>query len=249
MVRVVRAPKRSGRKSASAFCPAKGHSTASVTWPGYVMTVTGVSEKGVAVFLHVANARRTLTPRRDSLPTAVAARAILEGADVEGGFELAAGLLEQTSPPAGYLTRVVLPEVPEGEPGPVKVFEADYQNVAVRSAERLCVVTNHFLRAKAPRGAGRDSSGRYDKLENCLVTYLEEQDRRVSTAETWEALALVQRSGRRFATLHSIVFRQQPWVLEVAIGTLGPNGRVLGAAKSQRRYRLQREGVFPREPR
>ena len=35
--------------------PNKGHSHASVTWPGYVMTVTGVSEKGVAVFLHVGS--------------------------------------------------------------------------------------------------------------------------------------------------------------------------------------------------
>jgi hypothetical protein len=229
--------------------PQNGRSFAAVTWPGYAMAVTGVNEDGVCVFLHVGNGRRTLAPRKDSLPTATAARQILAGATVSNGFQLAAQLLAQTSPPAGYLTRVVLPATPTAQPGPVRVFETDYREVHERSEERLCVVTNHFVVAGEPDDAGPDSGGRYQKLTNCVLEYLGAEDRRVSPPEAWQALARVQKSGRYFASLHSMVFRQDPWCFEVALGTVGANRRVQGAPGSPRRYRLQREGVFPEDPR
>src|SRR5262245_52487205 len=57
-----------------------GTAVASVTWPGYVGTVTGIDEEGVAAFLHVGSARITLAPEPGSWPTAVAAREILQQA-------------------------------------------------------------------------------------------------------------------------------------------------------------------------
>ena len=144
---------------------------------------------------------------------------------------------------------MVLPGTPSGQRGPVRVFETDHRKVTDRSEDRLCVVTNHFVAAGDPEAVGRDSGGRYQKLTNCLLEYLGGDDQRVSAAEAWQALSRVQKSGRRFATLHSMVFRQDPWVFEVALGDAGPSRRVRGAPGSPRRYRLQREGVFPTQPR
>jgi hypothetical protein len=45
------------------------------------------------------------------------------------------------------------------------------------------------------------------------------------------------------------VFRQDPWIFELALGELDGNRRVQGAPGSPRRYRLQREGVFRGNPR
>ena len=51
-----------------------GIAVASVAWPGYVGTVTGVSSEGIAAFLHVGSAQVTYTPEPGSWPSAVAAR-------------------------------------------------------------------------------------------------------------------------------------------------------------------------------
>ncbi len=229
--------------------PNQGKSFATVTWPGYIMAVTGVNSDGVCVFLHTGNGHRIMAPRKGCVPAAAAARQILESATTNNGFELARRLVAETSPPASYLTRVVLPATPAGEPGPVRVFEADHREVRERKEERLCVVTNHFVVAGDPTVAGQDSGGRYRELASCLDQYLHEQDHQVSSEEAWQALARVQKSGIRFASLHSMVFRQDPWVFELAVGKLDGNRRVQGAPGSPRRYQLQREGVFPANPR
>jgi hypothetical protein len=229
--------------------PHQGKSFATVTWPGYVVAVTGVNAEGVCVFLHAGNGRRTMALRRGAWPTAAAARQILEEATVANGFELARRALAETSPPSSYLTRVVLPATPAGESGPVRVFEADHREITERKEERLCVVTNHFVVARDPAAAGPDSGGRYRELVGCLDEYLRAEDHQVSVDEAWRALAQVQKSGRRFASLHSMVFRQSPFVFELAVGRLDSKGRVRGAPGSPRRYRLRREGVFRGNPR
>ena len=70
-------------------------------------------------------------------------------------------------------------------------------------------------------------------------------DRLVSIEETWVMLALVQRGGKRaFGTLHSLVFRPEPWCFELRIAEAKPEGLV-GAPDSSRRFALPRETVFP----
>lgn len=226
-----------------------GRATASVTWPGYVPVVTGISRAGVATFLHVGSAKVTLTPEPGSWPTAVAARAILEGVAADttaaAAFELAADRLSWTSPPAGFLTRVVLPRVPTNGP-PVAVFETDSKK-AVRGGAitDYSVVTNHFCVRQDGRSAGRDSTGRAKQLGQGLDRCLAEDDKAVSPAEIWGVLSNVERGGgRRFGTLHSLVFRHEPWCFELRIGTLDDNGRIVAATASERRFELTREQIF-----
>jgi hypothetical protein len=55
----------------------------------------------------------------------------------------------------------------------------------------------------------------------------------------------VQRGGgHAFGTLHSLVFRQEPWCFELRIAELGPVGLV-AAPVSSRRWSVPREVLFP----
>ena len=223
--------------------------TASVTWPGYVATVTGVSSAGVAAFLHVGSAKITMAPEPDSWPTAVAARRILEQLDrtktAKQNFDKARALLSHTSPPAGFLTRVVLPVVPENGP-PVAVFETDSRkSVQGENSKRYSVVTNHFTTREDGRKAAGDSLGREEKLCAGVEGCFDEGDEKVSIEEAWQLLSKVERGGgRRFGTLHALVFRDQPWCFELRIAVADEKGRVVAATQSSRRFALTREQVF-----
>ncbi|MCA8976370.1 MAG: hypothetical protein KDC98_16745, partial [Planctomycetes bacterium] len=227
-----------------------GATSASVTWPGYIATVTGVSSEGAAAFLHVGSAKITLTPEPESWPAGVAARCILEQLTAKRtaaeNIRTARSLLSNTSPPAGYLTRVVLPRVADGEV-PVVVFETDSRrSEPAEVTGSFSVVTNHFHSRKDGREASPDSLGRERKLCAGIESCLGEGDDRVSVAEAWQILTGVERGGgRRFGTLHSLVFRHEPWCFELRIATV-EKGRVVAATSSPRRHVLTREQVFGR---
>lgn len=92
-----------------------GRATASVTWPGYVGAVTGISKAGLAAFLHVGwqddvDNWSPIPGRRRSRCGACSSRA----ARMRAAASTAQQLLGNTSPPAGYLLHVVLPRVPAG---------------------------------------------------------------------------------------------------------------------------------------
>ncbi|MFO1077452.1 MAG: C45 family autoproteolytic acyltransferase/hydrolase [Planctomycetota bacterium] len=222
--------------------------TASVTWPGYVATVTGVSSEGVAAFLHVGTGKITYTPEAESWPTAVAARCILEqlraDAPAAASFGKARELLSNTSPPAGFLTRVVLATVPAGG-APVGVFETDHRkSVLADGPAEFSVVTNHFHTRKDGREASKDSLGREQQLCDGVAGCLREGDDKVSVEEAWQLLAKVQRGGRRgFGTLHALVFRNAPWCFELRIATMDGK-QIVPATASQRRFALTREQLF-----
>lgn len=224
----------------------EGRAVASVTWPGYVGTITGVSSDGVAAFLHVGNANITYTPEPDSWPTAMALRAILEqvaGASGQQGLELAQKLLGNTSAPAGYITRVVLPQ--PGADGPVGLFEAD-RNKVVRAAVAQCeVTTNHFQGRTDGRAASKDSTDRQKSISTGLEK-VGASGAKVTPAAAWQMLAEVQRGGSRaFGTLHSLVFRHAPWCFELRIAEPGEGGLV-AAPVSTRRWSVPREVLFPK---
>ncbi|MCR9245602.1 MAG: C45 family peptidase [bacterium] len=227
-----------------------GTATASITWPGYVPVVTGISSEGVAAFLHVGSGKVTLTPEPDSWPTGVAARRILESVRAahtpKDAFAKAEDLLSYTSPPAGFLTRVVLPSVP-AKGAPVAVFETDSKKpVRGGSVEEFSVVTNHFFQRRDGRGSSRDSERRVEQMSECVAGCFDGGDQKVSPAEAWEALTKVERGGgRRFGTLHSLVFRQAPWCFELRIGTQDERGRIVPATQSARRFALKRDQLFP----
>ena len=69
-------------------------------------------------------------------------------------------------------------------------------------------------------------------------------DRSVDPAEAWQILASVERGGgHHFGTLHSLVFRHEPWHFEMRVADHEESGLV-AAPSSSRRYRLTREQVF-----
>ena len=96
---------------------------------------------------------------------------------------------------------------------------------------------------KDGRDAGSDSQNRERQLGDCLGKCLTSGDKVTSVDEAWDALHLVDRGGRSFGTLHSLVFRHEPWCFELRIAEPGDKG--LGAAPvSSRRYALTRQQVF-----
>ncbi len=223
---------------------------ATVTWPGYVGAVTGINRDGVAAFLHVGTGQITMTPEPSSWPTAIAAREILRrstGQPAEQVFALAQELLGYTSPPAGYLTRIVLP-VPPAHGSPAGLFETDSHKCLRATVDGPCIVTNHFL----GRHDGRDASG--DSLERAKLVQagvdgcLHDGDHQVSIAEGWQMLAAVQRGGgAKFGTLHSLVFRAEPWCFELRLAEV-QEGKLVAAPQSSRRFALAREVLFPADP-
>jgi hypothetical protein len=226
-----------------------GRAVASVTWPGYVATITGVSSEGVAVFLHVGTGAITWTPEPDSWPTGIAARVILERAAAAAGaaaFPLAQDLLANTSPPAGYITRVVLPSIPAGDE-PYGVFETDRDSCRRARLGGPNIATNHFLGRADGRKASKDSLDRAAKAGERLQYCLRNGDHKLSPAEGWTLLQSVERGGKHaFGTLHSLVFRAEPWYFELRIAEL--RGRDLVAAPSSARvFALDRAALFQKD--
>lgn len=224
--------------------PHDARATASVSWPGYVGTVTGVSEDGVAAYLHVGSAQFSL-PQPSSWPSATAVRELLRESD-RGAARLAKAEehLDYTSPPVGFMTHVVLPELGDLE-RPVAVFETNAADtVRGKPGAGPFVVTNHFRTRKDGRKASRDSTGREQDLTSGISGCMKVDDRRIDFVEAWRMLQSVEAGGgHHFGTLHSLVFRHEPWFFELRVGDHQSDGLV-GAASSKRRYRLTREQVF-----
>ncbi|MBL8755263.1 MAG: hypothetical protein JNK15_18330 [Planctomycetes bacterium] len=225
---------------------ADGKAVASVSWPGYVGTVTGVSSDGMAAFLHVGTGAITYTPEPSSWPTAVAARALLAAGVCDRTAMLARGkdLLGYTSPPAGFLTHVVLPVVP-ADGTPALVFETDAKKCVPATAGAGCeVLTNHFRTRTDGRTASKDSVDREQSLQKGIAGCIEVADKKVSVAEAWDVLATVDRGGKRgFGTLHALVFRHEPWCFELRVGETKDSGLV-AAPVSSRQYVLSRAELF-----
>lgn len=223
-----------------------GRAVAAVSWPGYIGAVTGVSSDGLAAFLHVGSATITYTPQPSSWPSAIAVRELLaHGASEPAAiWARAKELLGNTSPPAGFLTHVVLPVVPAQGP-PAVVFETDAKScVPGEPGPGPLVVTNHFRSRTDGRPASADSVDRQQRLEKELAGCFDLADRRVSIEEAWQILASVDRGGgHAFGTLHALVFRHEPWCFELRVGAVGEKG-IVAAPASDRRHVLSRRQVF-----
>ena len=224
-----------------------GRAVASVGWPGYVGAVTGVSSDGLAAFLHVGSAEVTFTPEPESWPSAIATRVLLErckAADGEAVFAECKRLLGYTSPPAGYLSHVVLPRAAD-KAAPFAVFETDSKScVAAERAPGASVLTNHFLTRADGRPASKDSVDREKRVRRGIDGCLGEGDKRVSIDEAWELLRSVQRGGvHAFGTLHSVVFRHEPWCFELRVASMDGK-KIVAAPDSTRRHSLTRKELF-----
>ncbi|MEE2887160.1 MAG: C45 family peptidase [Planctomycetota bacterium] len=234
--------------------PHEGKAFASIAWPGYVGVVTGINEDGVATFLHVGNSKADSMPLPGCIPTAMAARETLRDSDVSDAYEAASEFLRETSAPRGYLTRVVLPTSVAGQPA--RVFEADRARVSWREPAPYCVVTNHFLSRKGERRVSKDSRHRRQgilaEIDKTLAdggkatvadmwSYLRSVDRGIAAARKYKR---PKRAALRAGTLHSLVFRNDPWVFELGIGEFDATEGITAATRSGRRYCLARDQVF-----
>ena len=110
------------------------------------------------------------------------------------------------------------------------------------------VVTNHFQGRPEGRPAGRDSTGRMRDIRQSLEHCLANEDKKVSADEVWQALDQVAKSDRINTTVHSLVFRAQPWLFELRIGEVRPDNKIVPSTRSDRRYQLTREQIFPDDP-
>ncbi len=211
---------------------------ASVTWPGYVGAITAVEQRGLAVFVHYGNAGVSWTPKDGAVPTALATRAIL-AAGPAGALAAARQALAATAPPAGFLTRVVLPSGPRAE----TVFEHGDEAQHERLGGAISVTSNHFLGIEGERGISLDSGMRFDAVTACLG-----EAQPIDAALAWRALAAAQRGeGFVFPTLHSLVYRAEPWCFELRIAARDAAGKLVPAPESPRRYAVPR-GVLFRQP-
>lgn len=222
-----------------------GRALCSVTWPGYVAVVTGINSDGLAAYLHVGTGKISRTPEPDSWPTAVAARAILAAAPagaMAAGVARAKEMLEHTSPPAGFITRLVWPSVPAvGQPA--AVFETDVRRcIQAEPTAGWCITTNHFATRTDGRPASADSRDREQKVREALEAASAQG--RVTPAAAWQALRSVERGGQRFGTLHALVFRHEPWCFELAIAAVDGK-ECVPAPRVAQRYVLAREQLFP----
>ncbi|MCA8941968.1 MAG: hypothetical protein KDB80_05350, partial [Planctomycetes bacterium] len=214
-----------------------GRAVATVGWPGYLGCVTGVNSDGAAAFLHVGSGEHG-PPEPGSVPTATAASEVLRTATIDDLPAVAKRWIDETSPPSSYISRFVAPRLPIGRATPVAVFEAETRRAALRDRERPCVVTNDFF------GDRPEDCSRYRTIVAEVGTCLTSGDTKLSVTEAWAALRAVDRSSAGFATLHSLVFRADPWVFELRVGTVDARGNVLSAVRANRRFALSREQLF-----
>mgnify|MGYP003343968037 CR=1 FL=1 len=151
-------------------------------------------------------------------------------------------LLEHTSPPAGYLTHVVMPTVPKGG-SPAAVFETDSKDSALggdgAGAATGLVLTNHFQVRQDGRGASKDSLSREKELHDGIAGCLAVEDKVVSIEKAWRLLTGVER-GRKssLGTLHSLVFRHEPWCFELRVAAV-VDELLVPAPSSARRITLK----------
>jgi len=117
------------------------------------------------------------------------------------------------------------------------------------------VVTNHFLSRAGERKVSKDSRQRRQDLLAKVGESLKGSGK-VTVGDMWAFLRCVDRgraAARRYempkralraGTLHSLVFRNEPWVFELGIGVFDTKHGITAATRSSRRYRLTRDQVF-----
>jgi hypothetical protein len=202
------------------FEPNDGHRFVSFAFPGLIGAVTGLSDAGVGVFLHVGNGGFGGGEVGRSLPPAMIARTVLEECAPAGAAKRARDLLAICNIRNSYLFRVVT--TGEGAP-PTTVFEVDPRGFeeqklpdGSKDEPPLLVTTNHYLTRGALFEAIPDSQIRWSNLEDAESKCLAAGDRVIDASEAWTGLAAVKQEGF-ILTLHSIVWKPRTQELWAAL--------------------------------
>ncbi len=206
----------------------------SVTWPGFIGCLTGLSSEGVSVCLHDVDAGRPTLPLGFS-PRALVLRELIESLRPPAWVDEARSLLTRRMSRVGNNVVVSIPFAPGGKEA-AAVFEYDgkillNKGVTVRTvngaeskkadpAEKCSLVcTNHYRRRAEP-----EPCGRYDRIAEQLALWAG-SGAKIDVAEAWAILRDVARhtpsDERGLETYHSVVFRPNARRMHVAFSTAG----------------------------
>ncbi len=184
---------------------------ASVTWPGYVGAFTAINHRGVAIFLHDGNGRRSPQPTGQYVPMTLVMMDILEQAKPENTWRYVRNAVQVHATPFSYLVRVVAPWT-TNTPVPSAVFRRDADAAGFNPAKQdMTITTNHYLADNfTPQGdASEDSVRRYKTLETLLSGP-------VTPIMAWNALGAVASADPNSGTLHALVFYPERRRLELS---------------------------------
>lgn len=192
----------------------------SVTVPGFIGCLTGMSHHGVTVALHDVLAGK---PAVDTglIPRAMAARDAIEAALPYSEPRDIEGILRARPSAVGNLVVVSFPVRPRSTGTPGVVFEydghspfADRVTLGVIKGHDFVAGTNHY-RVKATE---TPSCARFDYLY-AELSGLESSGEKLTVEKTWsllEAVAQPREGSPRLLTYHSVVF--EPGAMTMHVG-------------------------------
>jgi hypothetical protein len=151
-------------------------------------------------------------------------------------------VLADTAPPSSMIVRVITAAVEERPPE--LTYELAVGKKTLRQSTPRAVTTNHFVGREGGRGTSRDSAQRYQALCDQVDSYLGSDDHRLSPAEAWSVLRKVDRGGRQFGTLHSVLASPEPLRLWIGFASFDERGRFLPAPRREF-VELDRAALFP----
>jgi len=216
-----------------AFEPKGGKAFASFAFPGLIGVASGVSESGVACFLHVANGTFGGGDPGLTLPLTLIGRRLLEECSPAQAAPLARRLLAEARIRNSFLFRVVTPGV--GAP-PTTVFEIDSRGFeeqtlpdVAKGEAPLLIATNHYRTRQGVFSAIPDSKVRFANLAEGTQKCLDGGDHVIDAAEAWNELETVAQDAP-IVTLHALVFVPRTLDLWVAFSRVGDrSGRPISA--------------------
>jgi hypothetical protein len=194
--------------------PKGRHKVASVTWPGYIGSFTGINDDGVGIFLHDGSGKRAARPEQAYVPVALLAKEFLETFESRNVMRGVRNALIPRESPFSYIVRVVC-SWRKATSNPAAVFHIDAEGIGFSPVKRdYSITTNHYLDDSfKPAGDAHEGSvRRYATLEKYVADPV--------TSETaWKALDAVAVGNPESGTLHALVLYPDERKLELAFAT------------------------------
>lgn len=193
-----------------------GHGWASLTWPGMVGVVTAMSDRGVCIAMHDANALHPNARTYGFKPRAITLRKALEAAKPESFVDDIAGVFRKSPVYCGNNIHTSRPMLPGNDAPPAAVLEYDGNardaGVTIRgpaAPSQLAALwcTNDVRTRQEPRKCWR-----FDKISK----QLDEWNAAHSKVDVEKAFGLLHEI-RQEISLHSVVFTPADRTMRIRI--------------------------------
>lgn len=206
--------------------PKNKKSVASIAFPAYIGTFTGINADGVCAFMHDGTGRRIRKPSGQTIPVSLVLKDILEDATPKTAPSIAREKLSKNIPyPFSYLVRVVTPSLNGAIKTPAHVYRVDGSGLSENpNDDNYCITTNHYLNdQRKPLTSANDwSTQRYNRIYKSL-------QKKINPISAWQTLNKVSVSQKRQGTLHALVVL--PDKREIHLGFAHWNNRIISATK------------------